>query len=174
MRTILSRAALAAAALAWAAVAGAQTPPAPEGTVDDIPSHGELTVITSQKLTYDAQKQYALFEEDVVVSDPSLKLKCDKMVVHFDAENRIKSIVAEGHVVMSQSDKTAWAGRATYDLATGCIVLEESPRVMRGRDMLLGERITFYRDENRIKVEKSRMIIYPDEGGARDVMKGGR
>jgi len=131
-------------------------------------------VITSDRLNYDAQKQFALFERNVVVNDPSLKMKCDKMTVRFNAKSEVELIDAEGNVVLSQSDKTAWAAKARYEVSTGRITLDGSPRVMRGRDMLLGDRITFWRDQNRMEVEpRARLIIYPEKGGVRDAVSGG-
>ena len=171
-----------AAALALAAAAQQNPPPAappppplPEGTTDDIQVIGDLTVITSERLIYDSEKQYALFEKDVVVSDPHLRMKTDKLTIHFDADNQPQRLLAEGRVVMSQADTRAWAGRVTYNVATGEVVLEDNPRVMRGRDMLMGQRITFWRDQNRLECyPQARLIIYPQPGSARDIFSGGR
>ncbi len=157
-----------------AAAACAQTPALPEGTVDDIESVTDYTVITSDKLTYDAQAFFAVFEGNVVVSDPSMKMKSERLTVRFNETNEVENILAEGRVVMSQADKRAWAAKATYDLTTGKIVLEGSPRVMRGKDLLLGDTITFWRDENRMVCEpRARLIIYPEKGGARERITGG-
>jgi lipopolysaccharide transport protein LptA len=153
-------------------------PPAlPPGTTDDIQLTGELTVITSDQLTYDSTKGFALFENNVVVSDPGMKMKTDRLTIHFAEKNDVKNIVAEGGVVMSQGDRKAWAQKATYNVATGEIVLEGNPRVLRGKDLLIGDRITFWRDENRMRVESvnrkptmenpgARLILYPEKGSS--------
>ncbi len=165
-----------AAALPAPAPAPVSTPAAPTGTTDDVQVAGDLTVVTSDQLTYDGSKGYALFERNVVVSDPHLKLKADKLTITFEGRSTVKSILAEGHVVISQEDRRGWGQRASYDVATGKIVLEGDPRVMRGKDMLIGDRITFWRDENRVLVESdkdrspsvqqpgARLIIYPEKG----------
>lgn len=152
-----------------------ELPPIPPGTVDDVQSMGELTVITSDRLTYDGTKGYALFERNVVVSDPQMKMKTDKMTLFFEGSNQVKTIVAEGRVILSQADKMAWAGRATYDVPSGKVVLEDSPRVMRGRDMMLGDRITFWRDENRLEcLPNARLIMYPDKNRKLNALPGGK
>ena len=148
---------------------------APAGSTDDIQVAGDLTVITSDKLTYDATKGFAEFLNNVIVSDPNMKMKTDKLTLYFQGKSEVTKIVAEGGVVMSQADRRAWAQKATYDVATGQITLEGSPRVMRGKDMLMGDRIIFWRDENRMLVESgsraptmqnpgARLVIYPEKG----------
>ena len=171
--------ALMASTLAWGQVATRPSAPAappapPEGTTDDIESTGDLTVVTSDRLTYDAQRGFALFDRNVVVSDPSLKMKADKLVIYFGESNKVSSLVAEGPVILSQEDKRAWAGRAVYDVLSGKITLEQDPRISRGRDLLLGETIIFYRDQNRMEVTKgARLIVDPRQPGAGEFLPRG-
>jgi lipopolysaccharide transport protein LptA len=135
----------------------------------------DATVITSSKLTFDQEKRYALFEGDVVVTDPSLKMTADKLTVEFDETNKAKSIVAEGNVVIIQEeqDTTAWAGKAAYDVETGQIFMERKPRIRRGRDMLEGDTITFWRDHNKMICEpQARLVLYPQEGSPRERILG--
>lgn len=148
---------------------GAQAQQDDEFTMDE----KDATVITSTRLTYDQQKRYALFEENVVVIDPSLKLTADRLIVHFDEENRARNIEAVGSVTIVQEDTKAWAGRAMYDVATGKIFMEKNPRIQRGRDILAGDTITFWRDNNKMICEpQARLIIFPQEGGAREKFLG--
>lgn len=150
-----------------------EAPALPPGTVDDVASVGELTVVTSDRLEYDAQKGSAVFERNVIVSDPNLKMKCDKLTIFFTGTSQVTRVLAEGRVVMSQDDKKAWAAKATYDLATGQIELEGDARVMRGRDMLLADTITYWRDQNRmVGRPNARLIIYPEPGGKNTILKG--
>ena len=150
-------------------------PPPPEGTTDDIPTVGDLTVITSEKLVYDAEKQTALFEKDVVVSDPNLRMKADTWTVQFDEKNQPLRLLAEGRVVLRQAETRAWAEKVTYDVVTGQVTLEGQPRVMRGRDLLMAQRIVFWRNQSRLECfPEARLIIYPQPGGPRDAFTGGR
>jgi len=167
MNALSLRLGLLSAALFGALAAGAQAP----RTTDDIASSGGLTIITSDRLTYDSQQEYALFERNVVVSDPSLKLKADKLTVRFAGQNAVTRITAEGNVALSQADMRAWAGKADYDLTEGKIVMEDQPRIMRGRDLLSGDRITYWRDQNRMLCEpRARLIINPESGAAKDLL----
>lgn len=132
----------------------------------------DLTVITSERLTFDYKKKFALFEENVVVVDPQMKIFADKMTVLFDEADKAKTITAEGKVNILQEDKKSYSDTATYDVPTGKIVLRGSPRVTRGKDILTAETITFWRDDNRMLCEpKARLIIYP-EGGSVSPLDG--
>jgi lipopolysaccharide export system protein LptA len=132
----------------------------------------KLTVITSTRLTFDYKNQYALFEENVVVVDPEMKIFADKMTVRFGADNKVSSIKAEGKVHIMQEDKKARSDTADYDMVSGKIVLRGNPQVTRGRDILTGDTITYWRDDNKMICEpRARLVIYP-EGGARDSLMG--
>jgi lipopolysaccharide transport protein LptA len=127
----------------------------------------------AEKLTFDYKKQYALFENNVLVTDPEMQLAADRLTVLFDNKGKAQSIKAEGRVTIRQTDKTAQAGLATYDFETGKIVLAIKPRVTRGRDMLEGEIITFWRDQNRMICQsQARLVIYPEKGGVKDQFFG--
>lgn len=134
----------------------------------------DLTVITSEKLTFDYKNQYALFEKDVVVVDPSMKLFADTMLVTFDENNKAQKIKAEGRVRILQEDKQASSKVAEYDVESGEIVLTGDPQVTRGRDTLTADVIKFWRDENRMEcMPRARLVIYPDEdGGTRGSLFG--
>lgn len=133
----------------------------------------EVTVITADKLTADYKQHFALFEGNVVVTDPQLQLTSEKLNVTFDANNKVKALRADGKVNIRQTDKVARADVATYDLETGKIVLSGKPRVMRGKDVLEGEVITMFRNESRILVyPRARLVVYPEKGGAHDQFFG--
>ena len=154
------------------AAAAAMSAPA-AGDAEGGASLDAVTVITSEKLTFDYKKQYALFENNVIVTDPEMQLAADRLTVIFDAKGKAQSIKAEGRVTITQTDKTAQAGLATYDFESGKIVLAIKPRVTRGRDTLEGELITYWRDQNRLICQpQARLVIYPQKGGVKDKFLG--
>jgi lipopolysaccharide export system protein LptA len=134
----------------------------------------QLTVISSDKLTFDYNKKYAYFDGNVVVTDPQLKLLADRMTVNFDEGSKVKSIRSEGNVVMIMDDKRSRSDTATYDVYTGEIILEGNPQVTRGKDVLTGKRIIFWRDSNRMKVEGgSTLFLHQDGKGGDGILDGG-
>lgn len=127
-------------------------------------STNDVTVITSERLVYDYNQAFAIFETNVVVVDPNLRLTCDKMTVRFNEKGDMNFLEARGQVYIQQDDKTARAELATYDVAEGKIVLENNPQVMSGATILQGGKITFWRFQNRMESDGgSRLIIPPSE-----------
>lgn len=76
---------------------------------------------------------------------------------------RVSRIVCIGDVIIVRKlidagdneriEQKALAGRAEYNIDSGQIVLTEEPVLMRGTDSLRGERITIWRDSDKMKVE---------------------
>ena len=123
----------------------------------------DVTVITSDKLTFDYQNKYALFIGNVIVEDKDMRLTSDELTVRFDDDGDVEFINAEGQVFIQQADKNARSQTATYNVATGEIVLEGDPQLQRGKNLLFGDRITFWRDQDRLEVfPNARLIIFPD------------
>lgn len=159
-------------ALLLAGSASAQAP------VSTLATEDNLTVITSDKLTFDYQKQYALFEKNVVVVDPEMRLYADRMTVRFGPDNHITEIKAEGRVHIVQQDKEARSDLAIYNLLQGVIILTGKPQVTRGQDILTGDKITFWKGENRMIVEPRARLVLQSEPGQQPSLKseakGGR
>lgn len=133
----------------------------------------EATVITSERLTFDQGEQMALFEGNVVVRDPSMRMRADRLTVRFDARNQAEMIEAEGRVIIQQEETTAWAQNASYEVESGRIFLEGQPRIRRGRDILEGDTITFWRDTNKMICEpRARLVLFPEGEGPRGLFIG--
>ena len=125
------------------------------------------TVITADKLTFDYLQKFALFENNVVVNDPRLQLSENRLTLTLREDGGVQTIKAEGKVLLTQGDKKARADVATYDVPSGKIVLAGGPpQVMQGRNILEGEVITFWRDEQRLECKpKARLVVYSDDFG---------
>ena len=134
----------------------------------------DATVVTADKLTFDYIQKFALFEGRVLVNDPRLQLSSDRLTIVFTEDGGAQTIKAEGKVLLTQGDKKARSDVATYDVPSGKIVLAGGPpQVMQGRNILEGEVITFWRDENRMIVQpQARLLIYPDKEGSKDQLFG--
>lgn len=156
------------AACVWAAAPFLPPAQAAGGLKDNgksIEADDLATVVTSDKLTFDYRKKFAIFEGSVVVSDPRMQLKSDRLTVVFGDDDKIKTIKAEGKVFITQGDKKARGDVATYDLITGKIVLVGGPpQVLQGRNIMEAEVITFWRDEQRVECRpRARLVVYSDD-----------
>ena len=125
----------------------------------------QATVITSDKLTFDYIQRFALFENNVQVNDPRMQMTADRLTIIFTEDGGAQTIKAEGKVLMTQDDKRARADEAIYDVISGRIVLAGGPpQVMQGRNILEGDVITFWRDQQRVVCRpRARLVIYSEE-----------
>lgn len=123
------------------------------------------TTITSKRLTFDYKRSIAIFEEDVVVVDPQLRIEADNLTVLFAGESEIKAITASGNVRIRETDRTATCEKAIYIAKRGELLLTGNAKVMRGRDSVSGRKITFWLNEDRMECEPGRLIIHSPESG---------
>jgi lipopolysaccharide export system protein LptA len=100
----------------------------------------------------------------ITIRTPSLKVTCDLAEVHSSRKQEegseavsnmgtIDYILATGNVVISQSQSTAYAGRAEIFPSDKRLVLEEHPRIEDPYGTVSGHRIVFLQGERRIVVE---------------------
>ncbi|HMO50817.1 MAG TPA: LptA/OstA family protein [Kiritimatiellia bacterium] len=132
-------------------------------------SETDVTVITSERLTFDYLKKFALFEKDVLVVDPQMKIYADKMLVRFNNDNRATYIKAEGNVIIIQDDKRARGEVAEYEVASGEITLSGNPMITSGKNIMTADVIKYWRDDSRMEGKpRSRLVIYPEGDQNRD------
>ena len=155
------------AALAAGLGAGVPARAAMEDDGRSLEASPDATVVTADKLTFDYIQKFALFEGRVLVNDPRLQLSSDRLTIVFTEDGGAQTIKAEGKVLLTQGDKKARSDVATYDVPSGKIVLAGGPpQVMQGRNILEGEVITFWRDEQRLDCKpKARLVVYSEDFG---------
>lgn len=137
---------------ALAAASQAQFTPLP-APVPAAVTNRPPTVIKSDSLEADLFKRKAIFRGNVVVTDAAFRMTAMQMDVEFnDKANGVDRIVARGKVRIEQADKIAIADEATYLVADARIELVGSPKAFSGKNELAGEKITFFRNENKLLV----------------------
>jgi lipopolysaccharide transport protein LptA len=130
----------------------------------------EPTVITSDRLQVDYLHNMGTFEGNFLAVDPRITLRADKAVVYYTGQSEtnaargVQRVVATGGVVITQADRKATCDQAEYFAADGKVVLTGKPQVTGKEGTVSGEKITFWRDQEKMDVESStRLILYPDE-----------
>lgn len=126
-------------------------------------SGSQMTEITSGQLTYDYKRSIAVFEDDVVVVDPQVRIESDTLTVLFGSTNEIKSVTAMGNVTVRSDGKTAECRKAIYIAATGEILMTGNAKLTRANDTVMGNQITFWLNEERVLCKPGHLVIYPDE-----------
>ena len=124
------------------------------------------TVITSKQLTYDYKRSVAVFEGEVVIADPEVRMEADRMNVTFENTNTVKSVSASGNVRITHEDKSATCERAVYAASTGEVVLRGHADLQQPNNRMLGEEITFWLHEDRMVCSPCKVIIGATAKGA--------
>ncbi|MFH1519039.1 MAG: LPS export ABC transporter periplasmic protein LptC [Candidatus Omnitrophota bacterium] len=92
----------------------------------------EITTATCSgplEIEYDAGK--AIFNQDVVVTNPQGKLYSDKATLFFNTESKeITKIISEGNVKIIRGNNVTFSQKASYFSKEQKIVLEGRPRVI--------------------------------------------
>jgi lipopolysaccharide export system protein LptA len=98
------------------------------------------------------------------VKDPQLQMNSGSLEIRFGENNEIDWIEALTEVRILHEGREAYAGKAVYDVTTDEFLLEDHPKLVDGRNMLLGEKIRFWRATGRMICEPSaRIVLYPDD-----------
>ena len=100
-------------------------------TMPDKRSKEATTAVCSGPLEIEYNKGKAVFNQDVVVTNPQGKLYSDKATLFFDTENKeIIKIISEGNVKITQGGNVTFSQKATYLNKEQKIVFEGRPRVV--------------------------------------------
>ncbi|MFA7256375.1 MAG: LptA/OstA family protein, partial [Kiritimatiellales bacterium] len=122
------------------------------------------TVITSKELFLDYKAHKARFEKNVHVKDSKVEMFCDELEIRLGQDNQINWIGASTGVRILHEGREALAGNAEYDIKTDEFVLQDNPRILDGKNMLMGETIRFWRESKRMVCEPSaRLVVYSDD-----------
>jgi len=128
------------------------------------------TVITSKELFLDYKARKARFEKNVHVKDPQMEMFCDELEIQMGQDNQINWIGASNGVRLLSEGREALAGKAVFDVKTDEIVMQDNPRIMDGKNILMGEQIKFWRGSKRMVCEPSaRVVVYSDRQFKTDI-----
>ena len=132
------------------------------------PVKGSKTRITSEKMTYDANKNQVAFEGKVHVAHTTLEIWSDVLTVILDDSGKksasssqktlgvgggkVDRIIAEKNVRIQQDNKSGTCGKATYYVNAGKIVMEHSPVIVDGDNRIKGRVINYFTESGRSEV----------------------
>ncbi len=110
--------------------------------------------ITSDTLEADQKQNKVTFKGNVVAKQEDVTLYANTLVMVYDPDTKkLKEIIAIGNVKVVQLDRRATGQKATFDQDQNKVVLDGDAVVREGTNVVRGERITFYVDEERSVVE---------------------
>jgi lipopolysaccharide export system protein LptA len=114
-------------------------------------------------MTYRSKEDLIIFEGEVVAHQGEMTLHGDHVEVRVDQKTQeIRTVHATGNVRILKEDLVATGEVADYDALAGVAVLTGNPKVWRGKDVVVGEKITVFLADNRSVVEgKVKAVIFP-------------
>jgi len=125
--------------------------------------------VTSQELEADNKKLVIIFKGTVVAKQGDLTIYADMAHVYYEKKeegNEVREIVATGNVKILEGDRVATGQKAVFTNADQKIVLTGQPKAWQGKDMVSGERIIVFLEEDKSFVESGpdrrvEVILYP-------------
>lgn len=119
--------------------------------------------ITSDALEVEQAESRAVFTGDVVAGQGTLRLKADRVVVFYDAEDTnaqtgaIQRMRAEGDVLLSNGSETAKGAWGEYDVSEGMMRMGGDVVLTQGDNAINGERLTIDLNAGTGRIEGGRV-----------------
>jgi lipopolysaccharide export system protein LptA len=110
--------------------------------------------ITSDTVEADQKTNKVTFKGNVVAKQEDTTLYANTLTILYDPNTKkLKEIIAIGNVKVVQLDRRATGQKVTFDQDKNKVVLDGEAVVREGTNVIRGERITFYVEEERSVVE---------------------
>ncbi|RLB67046.1 MAG: lipopolysaccharide transport periplasmic protein LptA [Deltaproteobacteria bacterium] len=127
--------------------------------------------ITADRLDIDQKKGEAVFRGKVFARQDKMTLSTDTMTVIFtEKDNEVKEIIAAGSVIINLDKKKATCATAHFYTSDNKVVLTGKPQLREGKNIIEGEKIIFFLNEERSIVEgkknsRVKTTIFPGQKG---------
>ncbi|MDI6774851.1 MAG: LptA/OstA family protein [Verrucomicrobiota bacterium] len=109
-----------------------------------------MTVVTSDRLTFDYGAWVAVFEGNVVVADATMQIAADRLVLTFAGTNELKSAEATGHVRLAHPSGNGRCDRVVYSAEAGRMVMSGDALLVQPSGSIGADEIAFFLRDRRI------------------------
>ena len=110
--------------------------------------------ITSDTVEANQKQNTLTFKGNVIAKQEDITLYANTLVIYYDQETKkLKQIIATGNVKVVQLERRATSKKATFHQDDNKVVLDGEAVVREGENVIRGERIIYYVDEERSVVE---------------------
>ena len=107
--------------------------------------------------TLEANQKEVIYKGNVVARQEDITLYANTLTIIYDSETKkLKEIIATGNVKVVQLDRRATGQKVTFDQDKNKVVLDGDAVIREGANVIRGERITFYVEEERSVVESGK------------------
>ncbi len=113
--------------------------------------------ITSDALEANQRENVVTFNGNVIAKQEEMTIHTNKLVVNYDAETKkISEIQALGNVKVVMGERRATGQKAVFYQNENKLILEGDAVIREGDNVIRGERVIYYMDEERSVVEPSK------------------
>jgi lipopolysaccharide export system protein LptA len=161
-------------------------------------NRGQPVKITAAALEVHDKDKVATFSGDVVVTQGDTVMRCQLLVVFYDADTvgkeakaapkaapkgtaksapppaapgqqqQIRRMEATGGVVVNQKDQTATGDRADFDMPSNTVILSGNVVVTKGQDVLRGQKMVVNMTDGVSRIEGGRVDALINSGVGRE------
>jgi lipopolysaccharide export system protein LptA len=157
-------------------------------------NRGQPVKITAAALEVHDKNKVATFSGDVVVTQGDTVMRCQLLVVFYDADTvgkeakaapkgtaksapppaapgqqqQIRRMEATGGVVVNQKDQTATGDRADFDMPSNTVILSGNVVVTKGQDVLRGQKMVVNMTDGVSRIEGGRVDALINSGVGRE------
>lgn len=123
--------------------------------------------VTSDTMEANTNENRVIFRGNVAAVE-DFTICSDELNILYDSNRDVSEIEASGNVRIFQDEKRSTAGKAVYKRKERLIVLTGEPQVTQCSDVIKGDKITVYIDDNNAVVESDagkrvRAVIMPEK-----------
>jgi lipopolysaccharide export system protein LptA len=115
--------------------------------------------IKADRLEILGKTQKAVWTGNVRATRGETKLRCDRLVAHYNRAREVTRIECTGLVEVIDKDKWAKGERAQFDNATGVLELTGSPEARQGANHLRGTKVVFTAGADVLRVDNARTVL---------------
>lgn len=129
------------------------------------------TEIRAGRIVYDEEQHRADLIGNVRVRDVQGAMNCNEVTLYLKGDNKIDWIEARGAVIIQLEDKKALAELAVYNADEGKFTLTGNPMVKQGANIMAGDQILYWPEEQHMICEPGYAVYYLDEETKAKFMK---
>jgi lipopolysaccharide export system protein LptA len=110
--------------------------------------------ITSDSVEANHKQNIFTFAGNVIAKQEDVTLYANSLVIYYDPETKkMKEVIASGNVKIVQLERRASSQKATFSQSESKVILDGDAVVREGANVIRGERVIYYIDQERSVVE---------------------
>lgn len=129
------------------------------GVEAELRSDGDVLDVEAPDASWDLAGGVVTFSGGVLATRGALVLRCEELVVALGEDGGFEKATCSGPVEATRGVWWAKGGSAVLEVGSGELVLEGAPRLGNGVHEMVGERILFALDEDRVDCSTCRLAV---------------